>query len=268
MIESRRKSDTKPGHIEQILEDYPRPALPRDPLESRHIAMVNQLLAGVHELDAAHEEIRHLTRLAYTDKLTELANQRRLEEAFDEAVEKNDQIVLLFIDLNKFKAINDTYGHGVGDEALRLVAKKLESLARRTDVIARIDENKTDEEHRLPVRYAGDEFIILFTGATLKDLQHKVADVKEALSNLSLQVGNQVIPVTASVGAYERQPGDNLETCKKNADAEMYADKEANRNNITHIPFSRFAANYIMPPATTGYIPLNVYPYPTKVEPS
>ncbi len=261
MTELRRRSDTDDGQ-----PDLSAPATPLDPVEKRHIALLNQHIERSRALADAQAEIQRLYELAYFDKLTGLANQRLLETSFDEAVAKDEKIVLLFIDLNKFKQINDTHGHDVGDEALKLASKTLASLTRSTDVIAHIYEDKAGPQNHLPVRYAGDEFIILFTGATLPDLQRKITEVKKAFSNLSLKVGEENVPVGASIGAYEYQKGDTLEHCKKQADIAMYADKKASRLDSTTLAFGRFSSGYNLP-AATGYIPLTNFGAP-KPEPS
>jgi GGDEF domain-containing protein len=200
-----------------------------DPIEERyqtlftqHISHLNAQIGLSHENAKLRAENKHLKEdvstlynKAYFDKLTGLPNQRLLEDRFDEAVAMDDNIVLLFIDLNKFKYINDNFGHHIGDEALKLASKTLVSLTRSTDVIAPIYEVREDPKNHLPVRYAGDEFIILFTGATLEDLQNKISDVKKTFSTLTLKVGESEIPVNASIGAYEYQKGDTLDHCKK-----------------------------------------------------
>ncbi len=277
MVEAKRKSDRNPVGI------APPPIASSlahfDPVEAKYESLLAQHLHNLNsqigmtqenmrlrdENQQLREEINILYKKAYFDKLTGLPNQRLLEDSFDGAVSKGDNIVLLFIDLNKFKQINDTYGHDVGDEALKLASKTLASLTRSTDVIAHVSKENEAFENHLPVRYAGDEFIILFTGATLDDLQKKIISVKEAFSTLSFKVGNDNVAVGASIGAYERQEGDTLEHCKKQADLAMYADKRASRLDTTTLSFARYAAGYQLP-VSTGYVPT---PYTgPKFEPS
>ena len=285
MTESRRKSDTGYGELDLGTPTSPIPS--NDPIETRYSALFNQHLKNINSqidmraenavLRAENEQLRAdvntLYKKAYFDKLTGLPNQRLLEDSFQEAVKRDDNIVLLFIDLNKFKQINDTYGHDVGDEALKLASNKLVSLTRSTDIVALISEEKEDPQTHLPVRYAGDEFIILFTGATLADLQRKIQDVKNTFATLSFKSDDQEIPVGASIGAYEYKKGDTLEHCKKEADKAMYADKRASRLDGTSLVFGRMAAPYLLP-AATGYIPTTTgYQLPStytgpKIEPA
>lgn len=265
MTNSRRKSDI--GSNELSLDVGGSPSQELDPIQQRyqtffeqHIKDLNIQISLSHEnarLQSENERLKEdvsaLYKKAYFDKLTGLPNQRLLEDRFDEAVAMGDNIVLLFIDLNRFKQINDNYGHHIGDDALKLAANALVSLTRSTDVIAPIYEVREDPQNHLPVRYAGDEFIILFTGVTIEDLQNKISDVKKSFSTLTLKVGESEIPVNASIGAYEYQRGDTLDHCKKQADIAMYAEKKLNKLDSTSLPFGRFAG-YILP-ASTGYVP-------------
>lgn len=267
MIELRRKSDAGSGELD--LQLPPAPVVNTNPIEThanahlqQRIDRLNRALLATHENEILREQNQRLQeenaklfKQAYFDKLTGLPNQRLLEKSFEEAVDSGESMVLLFIDLNKFKQINDTYGHNVGDDALKLASNTLASLTRATDVVANISEEKEDPKTHLPVRYAGDEFIILFRGTTLNDLKNKIEDVKTTFKTLSLQVGEDTIPVGASIGAYQYQKGDTLEHCKEQADLEMYKDKKASRINTANNPYSRSLTGYFMPASTNSYIP-------------
>jgi GGDEF domain-containing protein len=281
MTSQRRKTDSAFAALDQT-----KPALALDidltessdlielryqALRKQHIASLNYAISQSKIIDALKTENERLYKLAYFDKLTGLPNQRLLEDSFEQAATNGDKIVLVFIDLNKFKKINDTYGHAIGDEALKLASKTLLSMTRQNDIVAHIDEVTLIEENQtkhLPVRYAGDEFVILFIGTTSSELSNKVSQIKNAFAQLRLKLGpehgNIEIPVGASIGAYERQEGDTLDTCKKNADAAMYADKSAG-NTQNKLDFSSFARGYEYPKAVTFTPNLNVYQFPIPV---
>lgn len=257
----RRRSDNSFNDVDSTILPLSATEV-SDPAQRRHLDLLNQHIARTQELAAANAEIIRLTNLAYFDGLTGLANQRLLETTFDAAMQKkgraqenghDENVVIVFIDLNKFKQINDTYGHDVGDEALKLAARTLASVTRSTDVIAHIHEHGDVSNDNLPVRFAGDEFIILFTGASLDALQNKIALIKNSFSHLTLKVGDVDVPVGASIGAYECQVGDSLKHCKKQADIAMYKDKEAGRDTPLS-SFTRFASGYIMP-QTASVVP-------------
>ena len=254
----RRKSDSGFGELDTTVLPLAltKGSVATDPITRRQALVIEDINAKLEaSREAAHlrGQVEHLTKLAYFDNLTGLPNQRRLEESFNEAVSKNEKMVLLFVDLNKFKQINDTYGHKIGDEALKLAAKTLASLTRATDIITHIPDHHSPEEGtHLPIRYAGDEFIILFTGATLENLQNKIGAVKNAFDNLKLKVGDEEIAVGASIGAYEYTPGDTLEYCKNQADIAMYADKKASKTQTT-AEFDRYATGY--PKQNSSVIP-------------
>jgi len=234
MTDLRRKTDASPPAaptIERAASNLSAVEKRAATLLERHLQSLNLVIEQSKRIALLEQENVALYKLAYFDKLTGLPNQRLLEKSFEEAVNKKAQIVLVFIDLNRFKEINDKYGHAIGDEALKAASEALLSLTRSTDIVAHIDDEPKDKN--LPVRYAGDEFIILFTGATADELHNKIAEIKDTFAKLTLKLGKEYgyaeIPVGASIGLYERKEGDDLETCKKRADTAMYKDKQAGK---------------------------------------
>ncbi len=171
--------------------------------------------------NAAWEE--KLYNQAHYDGLTGLANRRVLNEHLKQAVAraKRDKTAfcVLFVDLDRFKSINDSMGHAAGDTLLREVAQRLEKNCRETD---------------LAVRISGDEFVILLT-----DFDHIQAPVsisssiaKKILTALSqpYEVNGQSLHITASIGiAIFPDDGDNADAIIEHADAAMYHAKSAGR---------------------------------------
>lgn len=124
------------------------------------------------QIEDLHEQQHKLDHLASHDTLTGLPNRRRFQEQLEHALVRakrdNTQLVLLYIDLDNFKSINDTHGHNAGDIVLQAVALHLSTLLRESDTVARI---------------GGDEFIILIEGACDEEsLENIVRKVKAALS--------------------------------------------------------------------------------------
>ncbi|WP_316898895.1 diguanylate cyclase [Pseudodesulfovibrio indicus] len=150
-----------------------------------------------------------LERLAKTDPLTGAANRRALDEAFEESAYKAGRYGIPFsvviLDLNKFKAINDVYGHIKGDEVLRKVAETTRRTIRPTDLLA---------------RWGGDEFVILLDGgmAEAEALIHRVSC---ALAEIETDVN-----ISFSHGLAQFIEGDSLETMTHRADQAMYRTKE------------------------------------------
>lgn len=163
---------------------------------------------------------QHLTYLSHYDKLTGLANrelfQDRLTQAVARAERSGNLVALLFLDLDRFKAINDTLGHLVGDELLIAVAERLKTCVRRADTIARL---------------GGDEFtIVLEDVATPFDAELVCRKIIKELE-VPLEIQGQEIYATMSIGV-TFFPTDASEPTGliRNADAAMYRAKDEGRN--------------------------------------
>lgn len=159
---------------------------------------------------------RALRKSAFLDPLTGLANRLlmmdRFEVAMRHARRNRKQFAVLMLDLNKFKAINDTYGHAAGDKVLITVAQRLVSIVRESDTVARL---------------GGDEFVLIVESITeraqLEALGHKLVDVVS--QDLTLDSG-ETVAVGASVGyAWYPKDGDNLRDILDVADQAMYTCK-------------------------------------------
>ncbi|HLF96324.1 MAG TPA: EAL domain-containing protein [Methylococcaceae bacterium] len=159
--------------------------------------------------------------LAHHDALTELPNRllckSRLEHAIDRAKRDLRPLAVLFVDLDRFKSVNDALGHPVGDELLRVVARLMSGRLRNDDTLARM---------------GGDEFVILLEQEVST---HGVASVAQKLIELftreSLAIDGHDLYVTASIGiALYPADGEDADTLLRNADLAMYQAKEQGRN--------------------------------------
>ena len=173
----------------------------------------------ISERKKSEERMIHL---ATYDALTDLPNRTLLEDRLRQALlaAKRDtlHIGLMFIDLDKFKPINDAYGHGVGDQVLLEVAKRMQACVRASDTVARI---------------GGDEFIVLLS---LVDAEADVLLVAEkirySLSQPMMLMGLE-LNISSSIGvALFPEHGDDEVTLLKHADAAMYEAKQAGRDNV------------------------------------
>jgi diguanylate cyclase (GGDEF)-like protein/PAS domain S-box-containing protein len=159
-------------------------------------------------------------RLAYYDSLTNLPNRSlfrdRLQQAVDKAARGGDSLLLLFIDLDEFKVINDTLGHDVGDLLLCEAARRLEACIRKTDTIYRL---------------GGDEFTVIVNGCD--DDLNALQMCEKIIETLKLPflIQGKSLHIGASIGI-ARHPldGDSADTLTKNADTAMYAAKAGGRN--------------------------------------
>lgn len=167
------------------------------------------------------EDEQRIQYLAHHDPLTGLANrtlfQQRCEDALARANRKNAKVAVMFIDLDHFKAVNDSLGHAYGDELLKSVCARLQECVRKTDTVA---------------RQGGDEFTVLLNEVgDSGDVAFISKKVLERLTQ-SFTIAGHEIYVSASVGiSFYPDDGQNAAALIKNADAAMYAAKEQGRNN-------------------------------------
>ena len=179
---------------------------------------------------------REIHRLAYYDSLTGLPNRvlfkDRVGHAIAHARRYQYHLALLFLDLDRFKMINDTLGHNVGDLLLKHVADRLMESVRHSDSIGRTTD--TAQTHEL-ARLGGDEFTVLLTN--LRDVQDASKVARRILEALArpFSVGGHEVFVTVSIGiALFPADGDSVDALLKNSDTAMYHAKEQGRNNFQY----------------------------------
>jgi diguanylate cyclase (GGDEF)-like protein/PAS domain S-box-containing protein len=164
----------------------------------------------------------HMQHMAQYDALTHLPNRAlfndRLQQAIAAAQRNKARLALMFIDLDKFKPVNDTYGHGVGDLLLKEVALRIQNCLRESDTAARI---------------GGDEFVILLPAIETKQDAGKVGDKILHALNQPFELAGHTLQISASIGvAVYPEHGNNEKLLVKNADLAMYHAKENGRNNV------------------------------------
>ncbi|MDE2251466.1 MAG: EAL domain-containing protein [Gammaproteobacteria bacterium] len=162
-----------------------------------------------------------IERQANYDALTGLANRTllngRLRQAISRAAGSASEIAVVFIDLDQFKFINDTYGHALGDGLLQSMADRLRSCVRDSDTVA---------------RQGGDEFVLLLQGYRPDDLAGVVQRLHASIA-LPWRSGRREFHVTSSIGvAVYPTDGDRADVLLRNADAAMYKAKENGRNAV------------------------------------
>ena len=203
-----------------------RRALTRHVMELRSTAAAirkqNQLAVEQlqDKLISFQQRLERAELLAATDELTGLLNRREGETRFGARIRKAESFCLLVFDLDRFKAINDKWGHNAGDNVLRSFAKKLASSVRPSDDVC---------------RWGGDEFVVFMDCR----LEFALQRAKELRSALAIQVrtvliGNEYkIPVTASIGVAEFAPGETAEQLFARADAALYLQKGPPSRSLT-----------------------------------
>lgn len=168
--------------------------------------------------DASRQAVAAL-RVAHHDTLTGLPNRllliRRLQLAISNASQRQQQLALLFIDLDGFKVVNDRFGHAVADRLLAIVAARIAACVRAGD---------------LACRYGGDEFVALLTNLKDPTVAGSIAEkIREHLGQRYMIDGNEV-DITASIGlAVYPADGERYDALLNRADAAMYRDKAARK---------------------------------------
>ena len=176
--------------------------------------------ADITEATLAEQQVLHLARF---DSLTGVANRnlflQRLEQRLSRARDGGGSLALLFIDLDRFKAVNDTLGHAAGDELLKEVARRLTALVRPDDVVARL---------------GGDEFVVLVQGCGDPAILSKVASRMIGQLNEPVALAGRSAQVGASIGiAIHPADGLGADDLLRSADLAMYRAKSDGRNSFS-----------------------------------
>ena len=221
--------------------DTPLPPLRSDEIGSltaSFAAMRTALKANEQQRSEAEQKIR---RLAYYDPLTGLPNRAYLQDYLDTALAAasryHRQLAVLYFDLDHFKRINDTLGHGAGDVLLEQTAARLVHCLRGSDLILRGAHRSsaaTSEDQHSMAHFGGDEFILVLNSL---DDAYGVARVARRLQDAFVapfKLGSDELFVTASIGiAMYPDDGADAETLLRNADAAMVDAKQHGRNNYS-----------------------------------
>jgi diguanylate cyclase (GGDEF)-like protein/PAS domain S-box-containing protein len=171
-----------------------------------------------------HHELRELRHSVVTDKLTGIGNRRYLDSHLRTAIseltyEKELSTGLIFMDIDQFKQVNDTYGHEAGDRALRMVAATLRNNLRKDDVLG---------------RWGGEEFLAILYGLVSTEWLAAIAETLRMLvesSRLDLEAAN--LRVTISSGATLLKPDDSPEIAFRRVDGLLYKSKQTGRNQVS-----------------------------------
>jgi len=175
-----------------------------------------------HAINARHQ-LREMRHIVHTDRLTGIGNRQlvegRLRAMIAECAHTKDSAGLLFMDIDNFKRVNDTYGHMVGDKVLRMVTGTFHHSLRSTDLIG---------------RWGGEEFIAVLKDIDNEDTLRHIAEKVRRLVELShFDFNGQCLAVTISIGATCLRSNDTPESIVERADRLMYQSKKAGRNFIT-----------------------------------
>ena len=182
----------------------------------------SQFLALIHDVTERKQMEETIRQMAYYDSLTGLPNRNlmndRLAVVLAHATRDQEQVAIMFLDLDNFKAINDSLGHETGDHLLQQAAKRIKNSLRQADTVARM---------------GGDEFIVLAPGLRHSDDAGKLAKKLIDLMSQPFKIGDNELYIGCSIGiSVFPSDGTEFKTLLKNADLAMYRAKEIGKNTF------------------------------------
>lgn len=191
--------------------------------ETGHIIGAVESFSSNANVIETRSKLRQMRRAATTDLLTGAGNRMQLEGRLNAVIAEYQHTQspsgLLFMDVDHFKQFNDTYGHNIGDDVLRMVAKTIRYAIRNTDTVG---------------RWGGEEFIaILYDLPDLNALMGPAEKVRALVEHSRLDLNDKHLSVTLSIGGTLLQPGDTAASLVERADRLMYQSKKAGRNRVT-----------------------------------
>lgn len=162
----------------------------------------------------------HASALAVADKLTGLLNRSGIEAGLRQALQASGGrgLCIAFVDLDDFKPVNDEYGHGVGDQCLRIVSQRVRNQLRAGDLIG---------------RYGGDEFLVVLPATPLADALAVAERMRVSVRVRPLTIDQLRLRASLSIGVAESMPGDTVESLVERADAALYVSKQGGRNRVS-----------------------------------
>jgi diguanylate cyclase (GGDEF)-like protein/PAS domain S-box-containing protein len=181
-----------------------------------------ELFTDISNYKSIELRAKELEEMALLDNLTRLANRNYIEKEFLTRFEEERRFGvlfgILFMDIDNFKKINDTYGHDVGDQVLKFVADTLAKNARPFDVIG---------------RWGGEEFIGIIRNVNAQQLEELGNRMRMLVESSYIKLANDKLQVTISIGATLLRTKDNMGSLIKRADTFLYESKRAGRNRMT-----------------------------------
>jgi two-component system cell cycle response regulator len=188
------------------------------------MARVRSQLRRKRYADRLRDIMQASLQMAVTDPLTGLHNRRYLESHLgglvDAAADGDKPLSLMILDIDHFKAVNDTYGHDAGDEVLKAFAERVKTVIRGVDVLCRL---------------GGEEFIIVMPDTSLEVAGRVAERVRQTVGGamFAIDKGERHIAVTVSIGLAERRNGREADSMMKRADRALYRSKALGRNRVS-----------------------------------
>lgn len=196
------------------------------------MAQADDIKVYKERIAALQAEVRELHQRLVTDELTQIFNRRGLMEYLEAIAsevmyqykhpDKRRSVVIkslsiIFLDIDYFKKVNDTYGHDAGDEVLRQTAELIRDRVRELDIVG---------------RYGGEEIVVGLPGASSGHAQRIAEDLRAIIEGHDFNINKQQFSVTASLGVAELTPTRNIHQTLKAADEALYKAKDTGRNKV------------------------------------
>ena len=183
---------------------------------------INRVIKERSLLNDRDKMIKQLKQLTIEDSLTGLYNSRHFFEQLDKEIKRSERylhpISLIFIDVDNFKEINDTYGHMIGDKILAFIAKQIKACLRSNDSA---------------YRFAGDEFTIILPETTASEAKFVADRILSKFTNESFMINeNEISGITSSIGIAEYQINEGYQQFVHRADVTMYEAKQRGGNGV------------------------------------
>lgn len=187
--------------------------------DSQHKDLVERLNNMEGETEKLRKTIEEERSKAYNDALTGIPNRMAFDERMHNEFQRwkryNNKLTLCLVDIDKFKGVNDTYGHKAGDIVLRTVAKKCASKIRKSDYFC---------------RYGGEEFALILPETDLSSAISVAETLRESIEKCSFQYAEESVGITISCGLAQIKNNDTLDKLFQRADKALYKAKESGRN--------------------------------------
>ena len=198
----------------------------RDPQESQRVrdlvGIIEDYVATAQPTIVSKKLMQILNKMARVDQLTGMFNRKYLDEfaetAIPQALRTNTPYGILMIDIDFFKMINDTYGHDVGDEGIRVVSRVIKDSIRKSDIA---------------IRFGGEEFIVLLHNCEREYIKEVAEKIRTTFAKQVISAGSESFSKTLSVGAVMfPDDSESIWKCIKFADMSLYYAKEHGRNQV------------------------------------
>jgi diguanylate cyclase (GGDEF)-like protein/PAS domain S-box-containing protein len=181
-----------------------------------------ELFTDLSSDNAITDKLQELERLSFLDNLTQLANRRFVEMELDSRISEKDRygapFGIVFVDIDHFKQVNDTYGHDAGDRVLRTVARTFMNTARPSDLMG---------------RWGGEEFIGILRRVDDAGLRSAAERIRSLIEKSIIRDNEMALRVTVSIGGTLANESDTAHSILKRADSLLYRSKQTGRNRCT-----------------------------------